>query len=308
MKVKIGTRGSALALWQANWVKDRLESRHQGLSVELVKIKTKGDKILDTALAKVGGKGLFVKEIEDALIRRETDLAVHSMKDVPAELPEGLIIDAIPEREDVRDAFIAREVSAWKDLPHGAHVGTSSLRRQSQLLHLRPDLVMIPLRGNVETRLRKLETENLDAVVLAVAGIKRMKLEDRITEYLSDDIMLPAIGQGALALEVREDDREMRELIRFLKHPATETAMAAERSFLRTLQGGCQVPIAALARVEGDKVRISGLVADTDGSRVFRDSAEGAVEDAARIGSDLAARILDQGAGEILERLLEAEL
>lgn len=308
MKIKIGTRGSALALWQANWVKDRLETRHPGLSVELVKIKTKGDKILDTALAKVGGKGLFVKEIEDALIRNETHLAVHSMKDVPADLPEGLIIDAIPEREDVRDAFIAREVSTWKDLPQGARVGTSSLRRQSQLLSRRPDLTMIPLRGNVETRLKKLETENLDAVVLAVAGIKRMKLEDRITEYFSDDIMLPAIGQGALALEVREDDREVRELIRFLKHPDTETAMAAERSFLRTLQGGCQVPIAALARVDGDTVRISGLVADTDGSSVFRDSAEGPADDAARIGSELAARILDQGARDILEKLLEAEL
>ena len=308
MKIKIGTRGSALALWQANWVKDQLETRHPGLSVELVKIKTKGDKILDTALAKVGGKGLFVKEIEDALIRNETHLAVHSMKDVPADLPEGLIIDAIPEREDVRDAFIAREVSTWKDLPQGARVGTSSLRRQSQLLSRRPDLTMIPLRGNVETRLKKLETENLDAVVLAVAGIKRMKLEDRITEYFSDDIMLPAIGQGALALEVREDDREVRELIRFLKHPDTETAMAAERSFLRTLQGGCQVPIAALARVDGDTVRISGLVADTDGSSVFRDSAEGPADDAARIGSELAARILDQGARDILEKLLEAEL
>ena len=308
MKIKIGTRGSALALWQANWVKDRLETRHPGLSVELVKIKTKGDKILDTALAKVGGKGLFVKEIEDALIRNETHLAVHSMKDVPADLPEGLIIDAIPEREDVRDAFIAREVSTWKDLPQGARVGTSSLRRQSQLLNRRPDLTMIPLRGNVETRLKKLETENLDAVVLAVAGIKRMKLEDRITEYFSDDIMLPAIGQGALALEVREDDREVRELIRFLKHPDTETAMAAERSFLRTLQGGCQVPIAALARVDGDTVRISGLVADTDGSSVFRDSAEGPADDAARIGSELAVRILDQGARDILEKLLEAEL
>lgn len=308
MKIKIGTRGSALALWQASWVKSRLESHHPGLSVELVKIKTKGDKILDTALAKVGGKGLFVKEIEDALIRNETHLAVHSMKDVPAELPEGLIIDAVPEREDVRDAFIGRKVSTWKGLPHGARVGTSSLRRQAQLLCHRPDLTMIPLRGNVETRLKKLESENLDAVVLAVAGMKRMKFEERITEYFSDDIMLPAIGQGALALEVRENDHEVRELIHFLKHPPTETAMAAERSFLRTLQGGCQVPIAALARVDGGRVRISGLVADTDGSRVFRDSADGPAEDAARIGSGLAARILDQGAREILEQLLEAEL
>jgi hydroxymethylbilane synthase len=256
----------------------------------------------------VGGKGLFVKEIEEALLTGEVQIAVHSIKDMPAVLPQGLTIGAMPEREDARDVLIARDASSWKTLPQGARVGTSSLRRQCQLLSHRPDLVMVPLRGNVDTRVRKLESENLDGVILAAAGIKRMNLEHRITEYLPPEIMIPAIGQGALGIEVREQDGDLLKLISFLKHEPTEIAVRAERSFLRTLGGGCEVPIAAWAGLENDRLRIVGLVAEPDGSRMFRDEIAGSPQQAEDLGRELAYRILNRGGRAILEKLLGTAL
>jgi hydroxymethylbilane synthase len=304
MTIKIGTRGSALALWQANWVKSKLEARYPDLEVELVRIRTTGDRILHTPLSKVGGKGLFVKEIEEALLKGEVQIAVHSMKDVPAILPVGLVIGAMPEREDARDVLIAGEADSWETLPQAARVGTSSLRRQCQLLSRRPDLVMVPLRGNVDTRLRKLESEKLDGVILAAAGIKRMNLEHRITEYFSPEAMIPAIGQGALGIEVREEDENLRALISFLKHNPTEVAVEAERSFLRTLGGGCEVPVAAWAGLEQDRLRIIGLIAEPNGSRLFRDEIAGSPRQAEDLGRELAYRILSRGGRAVLEKLL----
>jgi hydroxymethylbilane synthase len=304
MTIKIGTRGSALALWQANWIKFQLETRQPDISVELVKIRTTGDKILHTPLAKVGGKGLFVKEIEDALLSGEVQLAVHSMKDMPAVLPRGLAIGAIPEREDPRDILIARGATSWENLRQGARVGTGSLRRQCQLLSLRPDLVMVPLRGNVDTRVRKLGTEDLDGIILAAAGIKRMNLESNVTQYFPAEIMIPAIGQGALGLELHEKSSELLELISFLRHEPTEIAVRAERSFLRTLGGGCDVPVAAWASFKNDWLRIIGLVAEPDGSRMFREEITGSAGQAEDLGRELAYRILNRGGRAILERLL----
>jgi len=294
-------------LWQANWVKSQLQGRHRDLSVELVKIKTKGDKILDQSLSKVGGKGLFVKEIEDALISRETDIAVHSMKDVPVKLPDGLIIGAVPEREDLRDAFISAGSIPLKRLRQGARIGTSSLRRQSQLLHLRPDIAIVPIRGNVETRIKKIETEGLDGVILAAAGLKRLRFEHKVTEFFEPEVMLPAIGQGALAIEIRDDDDAAKELIGFLDHEKTRIGVTAERSFLRTLEGGCQVPIAAWARVDGESIHLIGMVADVDGGSLIRDTIDGTLDQAEALGGLLAERLLEQGARAILDKLLENE-
>ena len=304
MKITIGTRGSALALWQANWVKGKLEKAHTGISVDLALIKTKGDIILDTTLSKVGGKGLFVKEIEEALLRKRVDLAVHSMKDMPAVLPDGLTIAAVPEREDCRDVLICKNSPSLEGLPKGATVGTSSLRRQSQILRLRPDLRIVPLRGNVDTRIRKLRENNLDAVVLAAAGIKRMKQEHVVSEYLDPDTVLPAIGQGTLAIETREDNKEIRELVGFLNHRVSRIATQAERSFLRTLEGGCQVPIAGLARVENERVRLTGMVADIEGTRVFKESMNMKSEHADTLGKNLATTLLRRGAKEVLDMLM----
>lgn len=294
-------------MWQANWVKSQLQGRHRDLSVELVKIKTKGDKILDQSLSKVGGKGLFVKEIEDALISRETDIAVHSMKDVPVKLPDGLIIGAVPEREDLRDAFISAGSIPLKRLRQGARIGTSSLRRQSQLLHLRPDIAIVPIRGNVETRIKKIETEGLDGVILAAAGLKRLRFEHKVTEFFEPEVMLPAIGQGALAIEIRDDDDAAKELIGFLDHEKTRIGVTAERSFLRTLEGGCQVPIAAWARVDGESIHLIGMVADVDGGSLIRDTIDGTLDQAEALGGLLAERLLEQGARAILDKLLENE-
>ncbi|MEZ4600703.1 MAG: hydroxymethylbilane synthase [Syntrophotaleaceae bacterium] len=299
--LRIGTRASMLALWQANWVRDRLEERHTGLEVELVKIRTQGDRILDTPLAKIGGKGLFVKEIEEALLDGRVDLAVHSMKDVPTLLPAGLELRCTTEREDARDVVVLREgVAGFRDLAPKARIGTSSLRRKAQLLHYRPDLEMIDLRGNVETRLRKLEEEGLDGIVLAAAGLKRLGFENRISECLAVDFCLPAIGQGALGLECRIDDSQTHALLDFLHHPATGYAVAAERAFLHRLEGGCQVPVAAHGRVEGDRIQLEGLVASPDGRQLIRDRIEGPVSEAGRIGTALAEDLLRRGAAEIL--------
>jgi hydroxymethylbilane synthase len=301
--LKIATRKSQLALWQANWVKGELEKRNPGLTVELVRIMTKGDKILDVPLAQVGGKGLFVKEIEDALLDGRADIAVHSMKDVPTELPPGLHLPVICEREDPRDAWFSRGGVAFHAVAQGARVGTSSLRRQTQLRALRPDLVFENLRGNVDTRLRKLEEGEYDAIVLAAAGVKRLGFGAKVTEFLSSDITLPAIGQGAVGIECRVQDADTNALIGPLRHYATWLAVTAERAFLRTLQGGCQVPIAAFAEVEGSSVKLRGLVGNLDGTILIRGSRQGDGLSAEALGVDLAEELLDRGAREILEEV-----
>jgi len=301
--VTIGTRGSKLALWQANWIKDRLETLHPDTQVALDIIKTKGDKILDVPLAKVGGKGLFVKEIEEALLDGRVDLAVHSMKDMPAEIPDGLCIGAVPEREAPMDVLIARKGLPLNQLGQNPRIGTSSLRRAAQLRHARPDVVIVPLRGNLDTRLRKLDDEQMDAIVLAAAGVRRLGLADRITEVLSPDVMLPAVGQGALCVETRAGDPVMAPLMVLLDHAVTRRAVQAERAFLARLEGGCQVPIAGHATLDGDRLRMTGLVADLDGRTMVRHTLDGPADNAEAIGLALAERLLEQGAGAILDSL-----
>lgn len=301
--VRIGTRKSPLALWQANHIKQALETTHPNLRVELVKITTKGDKMLDVALAQVGGKGLFVKEIEEALLDARIDLAVHSMKDVPTDIAPGLILGAITHREDCRDALVSRNGLTFANLPPGARIGTSSLRRQAQLLHHRPDLEMIPIRGNLNTRLKKLETENLAAVVVALAGLKRMGWEDQATEILDPSLSLPAIGQGSLGIEIREEDPRISDLIAFLDHEPSRIAVTAERSFLHRLEGGCQVPIAAMGQLENGDLIIEGRVASLDGKVMIVDRLIGPPEDAEPLGRELGDRLLAAGAAEILKEV-----
>jgi hydroxymethylbilane synthase len=300
-KIIIGTRGSRLALWQANWVKSALIDHD--FEVNILVIKTKGDKILDVPLAKVGGKGLFVKEIEQALITGEIDVAVHSMKDMPAEIPPGLCIGAVPERETTEDVLISRNKVVFSELKIGARIGTSSLRRSAQILNVRDDIKIDPLRGNIETRLKKLETENLDAVILAGAGVKRLNLENRITEYLDEKIMLPAVAQGALCIEIREDDPRVNRIVSQLNHEETRSVVMGERSFLKHLGGSCQVPVAGHGKIENNSFTICGLVAEPDGSVVYRETLSGPAESYEEIGIELADQLLKQGAGHILERL-----
>ena len=301
--VRIATRGSALALWQANWTRDRLLADDPHLAVELVVLKTRGDKILDRALSEVGGKGLFVKEIEEALLDGRAEVAVHSMKDLPAEIPVGLTLGAVPLREDPRDALLVAPSIAARDvasLPKGARVGTSSLRRVCQLKSRRPDLEVVPLRGNVDTRVRKVDAGELDAIVLACAGLKRLGHAARITAALSTAESLPAIGQGALAIECRVDDPETLARLAKLDDRTTAHAVAAERAFLRRLQGDCKTPLAAHATVDGDKLRIEGLVGAPDGSQLLRHALEGTTDDAAAVGHALAEELLRQGADRLL--------
>ncbi len=277
--------------------------------MEIHTIKTTGDKILDVPLAKVGGKGLFVKEIEEALLDRSVDLAVHSMKDVPTELPEGLGIVAVSKREDPRDAVLGREATPILELPEGAKIGTSSLRRQAQLFAARPDFVIEPLRGNINTRLRKLREGMYDAIILAMAGVTRLGWEEEVTEIIDIGLMLPAIGQeGALGIEARLDDADTLERIAFLNDEVTGSCVAAERAFLHRLEGGCQVPIAAYGVREGDEVVLTGLVGSVDGKKIVRDSDRGAARDAAALGTALAARILDAGGRAILEEVYCREM
>jgi hydroxymethylbilane synthase len=307
-QLRIGTRASQLALWQANWVKSELEMRYPDREVTLVKIKTTGDKILDVPLARVGGKGLFTKEIEEAMLAGEIEVAVHSMKDVPTVFPAGLGLRCITRREDPRDIVILRPgVVSWQDLPIGGRVGTSSLRRKAMLLHTRPDLQMLDIRGNVETRMRKLTEDNLDAVVLAAAGMHRLGFSARISEYLPVDVSLPAIGQGALGLETRFDDGETNELIDFFNHPETAHAVIAERALLARLEGGCQVPIAAYATVSGEELTLTGLVASVDGRQMLKKTVCGPVTTAARLGTSLADDLLIMGAGKILNEVYQRE-
>ncbi|MEW5722723.1 MAG: hydroxymethylbilane synthase [Thermodesulfobacteriota bacterium] len=306
-KLVLGTRGSALALIQAGWVKSRLEARRPGLTVELSLIKTKGDRILDAPLAKVGGKGLFVKEIEDALLAGRVDLAVHSMKDVPVQLPPGLTIACVPEREDWRDVLVTGRGGHLDGLRRGARVGTSSLRRRAQLLHRRPDLEIVPLRGNLDTRLRKLAEEGLDAIVVAAAGLWRMNLQDRADQFLGPDLMVPAIGQGALGLEVRADDARVLELVSFLDHGPSRVAVAAERAYLETMEGGCQVPLGALATLEDGRLDLIALVADPDGVRYYSGRITAEPARAAQAGRELALELLARGGREILAEFYQKE-
>ncbi|MBI5407521.1 MAG: hydroxymethylbilane synthase [Nitrospirae bacterium] len=305
-QIRIGSRGSQLALWQARYVQSELEKRHPGLSVTITKIKTTGDQILDVPLAQVGGKGLFVKEIEEALLENEVDIAVHSMKDMPADLPEGLCIAAVPKREDPRDVLISRDGSGFLHLPHGAHVGTSSLRRISQLLNQRPDLRITPLRGNLDTRLKKLDSGAFDAIVLAAAGIRRLGWEGRITEYLPITISLPAIGQGALCIECRKGDTTVFERINGMDHPETRICVRAERAFLKRLEGGCQVPIGAYATIVQGVLEIEGLVASVDGGRMVREKRAAGIDNPEKLGVSLAESLLAQGGEEILREVYEA--
>lgn len=300
-KLVIATRGSALALWQANHIKDCLEAEHSGLTVELLKIKTKGDKILDVPLAKVGGKGLFVKEIEEALLDGRAQIAVHSMKDVPTELPEGLEVGVIPEREAPTDSLLSVKYDGLKGLPEGAVVGTSSLRRQSQLSALRPDLVIESLRGNLDTRVKKLLNGDFDAIVVATAGLNRLELTAPKHEILGPPDFLPAVAQGALGIEYDKSNTEVMEMLQFLNHTPTKQQVLAERGFLTGLDGGCQVPIAAWSVIDGDQIRLTGFVADVDGSRPIRMMAEGPVDNAWDIGMVLAGQVLDAGGKEILD-------
>jgi hydroxymethylbilane synthase len=302
--MKLGTRGSALALWQANWTRAELEKRWPGLSVELIPIKTTGDRILDVPLAKIGGKGLFTKEIDEALLDGRIDLAVHSMKDVPFELPAGIDFAAIPEREDPRDAFFSNG-PRLEELAAGAKIGTSSLRRQVQLRHRFPGLNPVTLRGNVDTRLRKLEEGEFDGIVLAVAGVKRLGHESRITQVLDDEVMVSAVGQGALGIVCRSEDAEARRFIQVLDHAPTHTAISAERGLLRALGGSCQVPIAGRARLMGDRLTIKGLIASLDGRRVIAEELSGPLDRARDLGVDLGAALLSKGAAEILAEIAQ---
>ena len=304
MRVRIGTRKSKLALWQANFVKSFLEERW-GVEVELVKITTTGDKILDSPLAKIGGKGLFVKEIEQALMEGRIDLAVHSLKDVPMVLPEGLTLSAITERESPYDVLVSRDGRKLMELPEGAKVGTSSLRRQVQIKRRRPDLKVEVLRGNVDTRMRKLKEGLYDAIILAHAGVKRMGYEGEVVEVLEN--FIPAVGQGSLAIETREDDQKTRELLEPLDHRESRIRAECERAFLRRLEGGCQVPIGAFAEVKGDEVHIRGFLSDLEGERFIEGEERGSVDRAEEVGEGLAEGILHRGGDEILKDIYGGE-
>jgi len=304
MKVRIGTRKSKLALWQANYVKEFLE-KTWGVEVELVKITTTGDKITDVPLAKIGGKGLFVKEIEKALMEGEIDLAVHSLKDVPTILPKGLTLGAITKREFPYDVLISSSGKTLRELPQGAKVGTSSLRRQVQIKRVRRDLVVEVLRGNVDTRMQRLKEGKYDAIVLAYAGVKRMGYEKEITEIL--DYFIPAVGQGSLAIEIREDDERIRKLIEPLNHEESYIAAVCERAFLRELEGGCQVPIGAFAEVLEGRLRIKGFISDLEAERFIEDLAEGSPQNPEEVGKELARKLLSKGGKEILEEIYSSQ-
>lgn len=305
--LRIATRKSPLALWQAEFVRAQLQRLHPQLHVELVTFTTRGDKILDSPLAKIGGKGLFVKELENALLEGSADIAVHSMKDVPMDFPQGLGLAVICEREDPRDAFVSNRYPNFSALPPNACVGTSSLRRQCQLHALRPDLRIASLRGNVNTRLAKLDADVFDAVILATAGLLRLDFADRIRERLATDISLPAGGQGAIGIEIRDDDARVRDLLQPLHHEVTALCVRAERALNKKLQGGCQVPIAAFAELNGAQLHLRGLVGAPNGSTMLRAQAVGASGDPETLGEQVATDLLQQGAGEILEQVYRGQ-
>lgn len=302
-RIRIGTRGSALAMWQANFVADELMKKFPSLAVETVKISTKGDRILDAPLSKIGGKGLFTREIEESLLEGRIDCAVHSLKDVPAELPADFFIGAITKRAEPFDAFVSNRFGSIEELPRGARVGTSSLRRRAQLLALRSDLTVENLRGNVGTRLRRLDEGMFDAIILAAAGLRRLGFGERIRAELSPSVMMPAVGQGALAIEIVKDNRAIEETIRALDDGLTRAAVVAERSFLRVIGGGCQVPVGVYATIDGKKITVDGLIASIDGSKIIRGSTVGALDEAQRLGAALAEKLLSDGGRNILKAL-----
>jgi hydroxymethylbilane synthase len=303
--VRIATRKSALALWQAEYVKAKLEHFHPDINVELVPMTTKGDIILDTPLAKVGGKGLFVKELEVAMLENRADIAVHSMKDVPVEFPEGLGLEIICPREDPRDAFVSNTINSLADLPHGAVVGTSSLRRQCQIKAMRPDLTIRDLRGNVNTRLKKLDNGEYDAIILAAAGLIRLEMPERIREYIAPEVMLPANGQGAVGIECRNDDAVIKTLLAPLGCEETRIRVVAERAMNRALEGGCQVPIGSYAVLEDQQLYLRGLVGAIDGSEILTSEVHGNINDAEQLGNQLAEALLAKGADKILRQVYE---
>lgn len=300
-KLIIGSRGSDLALWQTRFVKAKLEELFPALKLEVEIIKTTGDKMLDVALAKIGDKGLFTRQIETALLNREIDLAVHSLKDLQTVQPENLTIGAVLTREMPNDVLISKRYASIDDLPKGARVATGSLRRKSQLLHYRPDLQIFEIRGNVPTRIKKFEESNLDAMILAFAGVHRLNLDSYIKQIIPFETMLPAVGQGAMAVEIRSDDVKIRELLQKLNDPETNFCITAERAFLRTLEGGCQVPIGASAFLENDKIFLEGMVGNLEGSVNLRDSISGDKKDAADLGRQLAQKLIERGANRLLE-------
>lgn len=305
MKVVIGSRGSALALWQANWAKRKLASAYPDLSVVIEVIKTEGDRLSEMSLSQIGGKEVWTKEIEHALLSGSIDLAVHSLKDLPTRLPEGLVLGAVSAREDVRDVLVSKNDRVFQDLPEGATIATSSLRRQAQLKHARPDLNFVAIRGNVDTRVKKLETENLDGIILAAAGLKRLGLGDRIADFIDPEICLPAPGQAALGIEIREGDERITDIVGVLNCVETQQAVTAERAMLAALGGDCSVPIGGYAAVDTVSVvvlMLSGVVATPDGSQVISQRIEGQASSAEQLGVRVAKGLLEQGAGDILDQ------
>lgn len=306
--LRIATRKSPLALWQAEFVKAELEKAHPGLEIELLPMSTKGDKILDVPLAKIGGKGLFTKELEDRMMDGDADIAVHSMKDVPMELPEGFALGAILERHAPTDAFVSNKYATFDELPQGAILGTSSLRRKAQLMAIRPDLDVRDLRGNVGTRLGKLDAGEYDAIVLATSGLQRLELDDRIRHEIAPEVCLPAVTQGTLGIEYFEKDKETLDIIRVLNHDDSEIRAIAERAMNHRLEGGCQVPIGVFAELDGDKMSMRGLVGSLDGTEILTASIEGDKSDAKTLGVTLAEKLLDQGAKAILDEVYASDL
>ena len=301
--IRIGTRGSKLALWQANHVKDRIEGQFPDVEVKITTIKTTGDMIVDRPLSMVGGKGLFVKEIEKALLDSAIDMAVHSMKDMPGELPAGLVIGAVPERENPFDVLISNNNLTLAELPKGARVGTSSLRRASQIKHARPDIETASIRGNLDTRLKKLAAGEFDATLLAAAGLIRLGMKSVITQYFDETLMIPAVGQGALCIESRQDDPDIAPVLAFLDHGETRTVVSGERAFLRRLEGSCHIPVACFGRLEDHRMVLTGLVASEDGRTILKETVTGTPDDPHKAGIDLAETLLSRGADKILENL-----
>jgi len=302
-KLIIGTRGSQLALWQSEWVKREIESKFPSVTIDLQVIKTKGDKILDSPLSKIVDKGLFTREIEYALLDSRIDLAVHSLKDIPTETPKGLTIGAITKRDDVRDVFISKKYNSLDELPKAAKIATGSLRRKAQLLHYRPDLNLVDIRGNLNTRFKKFDESDWDGMILAYAGVERLGLSDRIKQIIPTDIILPAVGQGALAVEVREDDREVQAIVKRIHHAQTAFCAVAERGFLKFLEGGCQVPIAAYARVEKGKLKLDGMIGSLNGDRIIRGSTSGDKSEAESLGARLGRQLYQNGGADILKEI-----